>query len=158
LPTSNSRLARPGNTLILFFSTVGGLGYLPVMPGTFGSLAGLAVFLLVRGDVRWLAPALAVTLFAGFLLTGRAERLFGKKDSSHIVLDEVAGMLLSLLFIPPDLALALIGFLMFRIFDTLKPFPAGRLQYLKGSAGIMLDDVIAGLYANLVMQFIIRFI
>lgn len=143
--------------LVKFLATAGGAGYLPVMPGTFGSLVGLAVFMVTR-DLPATAFACVTALMLGFLLTGRAERLFGQKDCSRIVLDEVGGMLLSLVFIPFDIRLAWIGFLMFRIFDTLKPFPAGRLQGLKGSAGIMLDDVIAGLYANLVLQVILRFI
>jgi phosphatidylglycerophosphatase A len=143
--------------LIKLICTVFFLGYLPLMPGTFGSLAGLAIFLFVT-DMRWGLVALAVSLALGFLLSGKAERLFGRKDSSHIVIDEVAGMLITLLFVPHTIPLALIGFLMFRIFDTLKPFPAGRLQHLKGSTGVMIDDIIAGLYANLVLQVIIRLI
>jgi phosphatidylglycerophosphatase A len=143
--------------LVRFVSSVCFLGYLPLMPGTFGSLAGIAVFLLMK-DVRGVALACAAAMCAGFLVAGRAERVFGEKDSRFIVIDEVAGMLLGMLFVPRNLTLALIGLLMFRIFDTLKPFPAGRLQDLKGSVGVMLDDVIAGLYTLLVMQLILRFI
>lgn len=146
------------NFLVRLCATVFFLGYLPLVPGTFGSLAGLAVFLLAGGDVRVTAAAAAAAMALGFLLSGRAERLFGEKDSRYIVIDEVAGMLISLLFVPRSLPLALLAFLMFRIMDTLKPFPAYRLQALGGSAGIMVDDIIAGLYTLLVMQAIIRFI
>lgn len=142
----------PFDWFIKFVATAGFLGFLPVMPGTFGSCAGLAVFFLVR-SVSWGVPAAAAAALAvGFLIAGRAERIFGEKDSRHIVIDEVAGMLIGLLFVPYDFVLCLIGFLMFRIFDTLKPFPAGRLQELKGATGIMLDDIIAGIYTNLVLQ------
>ncbi len=145
-------------TVLKLVTTVFFLGYLPLVPGTFGSLAGLAVFLLARGDVRWVAAWAVVTLALGFALSGKAERVFGEKDPRYVVIDEVAGMLISLLFVPYDLTLAFIGFLMFRIFDTLKPFPAGQLQDIRGSAGIMLDDIIAGLYALFVLQVIMKFI
>jgi phosphatidylglycerophosphatase A len=139
-------------------STVLFIGYLPVMPGTWGSLAGLGVFLLVKGDPLLTGLWFAVALALGFSFTGAAERAFGKSDPGVVVIDEVAGMLLSLLCVPYDLKLALIGFLLFRIFDTLKPFPAGRLQDLHGAAGIMLDDVAAALYTNFLLQIIFRFI
>lgn len=144
--------------LIKLVCTVGFLGYLPAAPGTWGSLAGLAVAIASRNDPVTLGFALAVSLALGFAFSGRAEKVFGRKDSSHIVIDEVAGMLITLLFIPYDLKLVLIGFLMFRIFDTVKPFPANKLQELKGSTGVMIDDIIAGIYANLVLQIIHLFI
>jgi len=139
-------------------SSVGFLGYMPIAPGTWGSLAGLAVAIAVRNDPIAVAVALVISLILGFAFSGRAERAIGRKDSSHIVIDEVAGMLITLLFVPYDLKLILIGFLMFRILDTLKPFPANKLQELKGATGIMIDDIIAGLYANLILQVIHRFI
>ena len=139
-------------------SSVGFLGYMPIAPGTWGSLAGLAVAIAVRNDPLAVAIALVVSLVLGFAFSGRAERAIGRKDSSHIVIDEVAGMLITLLFVPYDLKLILIGFLMFRILDTLKPFPANKLQELKGATGIMIDDIIAGIYANLILQIIRRFI
>ena len=99
--------------------------------------------------------ALGVTVL-GFLISGRAEKLFGRKDPSCIVIDEVSGMLLSLLFIPHDLKYIIAAFFLFRIFDTLKPFPAGRLQSLKGSTGIMIDDIIAAFYTNILLQILLR--
>jgi phosphatidylglycerophosphatase A len=132
------------------------VGYLPLMPGTFGSLAGLTLFYFVKNS--WganLSLALGVTVL-GFLISGRAEKIFGRKDPSCIVIDEVSGMLLSLLFIPPDLKYIIAAFFLFRIFDTLKPFPAGRLQSLKGSAGIMIDDIIAAFYTNILLQIVLR--
>jgi phosphatidylglycerophosphatase A len=132
------------------------VGYLPLIPGTFGSLAGLILYFLVRGSpVNYAALTCAVTL-AGFLVCGRAERSSGKSDPRQVVIDEVSGMLISLLFIPYDLRLALIGFFLFRLLDTLKPFPCGRLERLKGSLGIMGDDLIAAIYTNLILQAAIK--
>lgn len=78
------------------------------------------------------------------------------KDARYIVIDEVSGMLLSLLFIPYDIKLVIIAFILFRIFDSLKPFPVSRLEKLEGSLGIMSDDILAGLYTNLIVQVIFR--
>ena len=143
-------------TILKTLSTCFFVGYLPLMPGTFGSLAGLLLFYFVRNSWQaHLSLALGVTAL-GFLISGRAEKLFGRKDPSCIVIDEVSGMLLSLLFIPHDLKYIIAAFFLFRIFDTLKPFPAGRLQSLKGSAGIMVDDIIAAFYANILLQVVLR--
>jgi phosphatidylglycerophosphatase A len=132
------------------------VGYLPLIPGTFGSLTGVALFFSVRGSPHaCILLALAMTLL-GFMVCGRAEVIAGKKDASHIVIDEVSGMLLSLLFIPYDIRLLLLGFLLFRILDSLKPFPAGYLQKLPGSLGIMSDDIVAAVYTNAILQFVLR--
>ena len=92
----------------------------------------------------------------GFLLTGRAEKIFNKKDARCIVIDEVSGMLLSLIFIPYDVKLVIMAFVLFRILDTLKPFPSGRLERISGSMGIMSDDIVAGLYTNIILQVVLR--
>jgi len=146
------------NFIIKTLSTFFYIGYLPLIPGTFASMGGLLIFCLIKGA---LVPHLFFTLLLialGFFISGRAERLFGKKDARCIVIDEVGGMLLGLLFIPYDLKLALIAFLLFRIFDALKPYPAGTLQKLKGSLGVMSDDIVAALYTNIVLQFVLRLV
>ncbi|MFA5275977.1 MAG: phosphatidylglycerophosphatase A [Candidatus Omnitrophota bacterium] len=126
------------------------------MPGTFGSLAGLLLFYCVK-DSWGLTLSLALSVTAlGFLISGKAEKLFGRKDPSCIVIDEVSGMLLCLLFVPHDIKYVIAAFFLFRIFDTLKPFPAGRLQVLKGSLGIMIDDIIAAIYAGVLLQVVFR--
>lgn len=83
--------------------------------------------------------------------------MLNKKDAKCIVIDEVGGMLLSLIFIPHDIKLVIIAFLLFRILDMLKPYPIDALQNLKGSAGIMSDDLVAGLYTNIILQVVLRF-
>jgi phosphatidylglycerophosphatase A len=139
-----------------FIATFFCAGYFPLIPGTFGSLVALSLFFLIDPKPPAQVGLLAVFLLLGFYFSGKAEKLFASKDPKQIVIDEVAGMFLTLLFVPFDLKLLAIAFLLFRVLDTLKPFPADRLQNLGGSAGIMLDDIVAGLYANLILQFVSR--
>jgi len=141
---------------LLILSTFFYIGYLPLIPGTFGSMAGLCLYFIIKDSTLIYALATALLLALGFLVSGPAERLLNKKDARCIVIDEVAGMLLSLAFLPYDLRLAIIGFFLFRILDSLKPYPAGPLQNLKGSFGIMSDDIIAGLYTNIILQIVVR--
>lgn len=95
-------------------------------------------------------------IILGFLVSGEAERILNIKDAKCIVIDEVCGMLLSLIFIPYNIKTVIIAFILFRILDSLKPYPAARLQNLKGSPGIMADDIVAGLYTNIILQIILR--
>jgi phosphatidylglycerophosphatase A len=92
----------------------------------------------------------------GLATCGRMEKLLNKKDPGCIVIDEVAGMLLALSFIPYDFKIIFLAFLIFRILDTLKPFPAARLQNLPGAVGVMGDDLVAGIYTNIVLLLILR--
>jgi phosphatidylglycerophosphatase A len=142
--------------LAVFIATVGYSGYSPVAPGTVGSLAGLAVYLLV-----WWAQsivvevALIVLLFAAGVWAGTiAERYFGGIDPGPIVIDEVVGMLITLAFLPVGLSGAIAGFFVFRIFDVIKPFPADRLERLHGGLGVMADDAMAAVYANLTLRLV----
>jgi len=128
------------------------IGYLPFMPGTFGSLAGLGVYFLIRNNIWAYVLLVMVLVVLGFLVSGRFEKIMGKKDDQRIVIDEVVGIFLSLLFVPYDLRLVAAGFIIFRILDTLKPFAIRRLQNLKGSSGVMLDDIAAALCTNIILQ------
>lgn len=132
------------------------VGYLPFIPGTFASLAGLLLFYLIKDNPFLYIFFILLLLFLGFLLTAKAEKLFQKKDARYIVLDEVLGMLLSLIFIPYNIRLVITAFVLFRIFDILKPYPANRLQNFGGSIGIMGDDIVAGLYTNIIIQIGLR--
>jgi len=144
------------NSIVITLGTFFYIGYMPFAPGTFGSLAGLFIFWLIKGDAFFCILAAAVLTIIGFLVSGRAEKIINRKDPSVIVIDEVSGILISLIFIPYDLKLVVLAFLLFRILDTLKPYPAGKLQNLKGSLGIMIDDIIAGIYTNIILQLVIR--
>jgi len=143
--------------LAVFISTVGYCGYFPVAPGTVGSAAGLVVYLLV-----WWAGSplveigLIVALFAAGVWAGTiSERYFGGIDPGPIVIDEVVGMLITLAFIPVGWSGALAGFFLFRVFDVFKPWPARSLERLHGGLGVMADDAMAAVYANLSLRLLL---
>ena len=132
--------------LAVFIATVGYCGYFPFAPGTVGSAAGLLFYLLVWWTGSPLVEiGMIVVLFAAGVWAGTtAERYFGGVDPGPIVVDEVVGMLITLAFIPGlGLTGALAGFVLFRIFHVIKPFPAGRLEALHGGLGVMADDAMA---------------
>lgn len=141
----------PRFTLPYLCATFFGSGYSPVAPGTAGSAAGLILIVpLRRLGLPWLDLAAVAAIFAiGVWSATIVERESGKEDPGIVVLDEVLGMLISLLWLPLTWQVVLAAFLAFRIFDIIKPWPAGRLEYLGGGLGIMADDAMAGVYANL---------
>jgi len=132
------------------------IGYLPYVPGTFGSLAGVGLFLSLGGNFGIELVVLGIVLWLGFLASTKVERALDRKDPSCVVIDEVAGMMITFLFIPINAMSVVIGFLVFRLLDTLKPFPAYGLQKLHGGLGIMGDDIVAGVYSNIVLQAVLR--
>jgi phosphatidylglycerophosphatase A len=142
--------------LAVFVATVAYCGYFPIAPGTVGSAAGLVVYLLV-----WWAQSpvvevgLIVALFAAGVWAGTtAERYFGGIDPGPIVIDEVVGMLMTLAFIPVGWSGAIAGFVLFRIYDVIKPYPAGRFERLHGGLGVMADDAMAAVYANISLRIV----
>jgi phosphatidylglycerophosphatase A len=157
------KIRGPVDALAVFIATGFGAGLIPFAPGTFGSLVGLAIayglIATLKSDLLLLQNALLLaSLF--FTLIGiwagtRAEVVFARKDASQIVIDEVAGQLITFVLIAPYLPVLgdklkwalLVGFGLFRLFDIFKPFPINRLQALTGGVGVMMDDVIAGVYA-----------
>jgi phosphatidylglycerophosphatase A len=143
--------------LAVFLATVGYCGYFPIAPGTVGSAAGLVFYLLVWwAQSPLFEAALILVLFVTGVWAGTtSERYFGGIDPGPIVLDEVVGMLITLAFIPVGLTGALIGFLLFRLFDVFKPFPAGRFEKLHGGLGVMADDAMAAIYANIVLRLVL---
>lgn len=138
----------------LIIATFGYVGFFPVAPGTAGSLAALGLYAVVR----WVNhPAfeagVIVTVFAvGVWAATRAEEVLGAEDPGPVVIDEVLGMLITLAGLPLSLTGVIAGFILFRIFDVVKPFPAGRLERAPGGWGIMLDDAMAGVYGHLVLR------
>jgi len=141
-----------GSQLARWIATVGGLGYVPFAPGTVTSLPiALAVWWLQPGDTALLG-ATAVVSVVGIWSAGREEERVGVKDPRAIVIDEVAGMLIACCGHPRTLPWVLGLFLAFRVFDVLKPFGIDRLQALPGGFGVVADDLLAGVYANLLGQ------
>ena len=135
-------------------ATCANLGFVPVAPGTFGSAVGLGLFLLLaHGGSPVLYVGVTVLLFAvGTWGASVTERELGRTDPGPVVVDEVVGMLITLAFLDVTLAGAVTGFLVFRILDVVKPWPARRFEQLHGGLGIMADDAMAAVYGNLVMR------
>ena len=129
------------------------LGRFPYAPGTVGSLAAFLLFLPFR-HLHWIVHLSIVgILFAvGTYTAGRAERALTARDPSVVIIDEVVGCWVALLAIPPHYVSLLSAFVLFRLFDVWKPFPADRAEALPGGWGIMLDDLVAGCYANLCVR------
>lgn len=145
------------NFLIKAISTVFFIGYLPLVPGTFGSIAAVGLFYLLKpAGLAIYFLSIFLIMFLGLLTTGKTEKLLNKKDPSCIVIDEVMGMLIALSFMPADLKITILGFIIFRILDMFKPYPAIRLQNLHGAIGVMGDDLVAGIYTNIVLQVILK--
>ena len=127
------------------------MGHAPIAPGTAASAVTAVVLWLLGWSPLALSGLLLVVLVVGTWAAGEAEQALGTKDPGAIVVDEVAGMTISVLTLPLTLPVLVAGFLLFRIFDVVKPFPAGASQRLGGGIGVMIDDVIAGLYALLLL-------
>ena len=133
------------------------LGEIPLAPGTLGSFGGLLIF-LSTAQRPWLCAIFFVIITVlGFFSAGRAEKIFGKKDPRQVVIDEVSGIFLVYFMIPLNGMNLLLGFLLYRVLDIIKPFPARYLERLPGSLGIMSDDLLCGLYSNLILQILLKF-
>jgi|SRR4051794_34471897 len=136
----------------LAIATVFGVGYAPLAPGTFGSAVGLVLWWLLPSSPFAQAVAIATIFVAGSWGGSVAERHFGRTDPGQVVIDEVMGMLITLFLNPVGWIGAVAGFLLFRIFDVIKPYPANRLERLHGGVGVMADDAMAAVYANLALR------
>ena len=131
-----------------FIWTAGFTGLVPLASGTAGSIVGLGLLMLVRTSRNdWMELlVLLIVVTAGIWSANLAERHYGREDPGEVVVDEVAGMMLTLLWLPGGWGALLIGFLAFRFFDIVKPFPARMAEQLPGGWGVMTDDLVAGLY------------
>jgi len=148
----------PADGLRRLVVSVGGLGFVPGMPGTFASAAALALGLAVAAwapHALWVLTALIVlSVVVGFALSGWAERAAKEKDPKWFVLDEVAGMWVAMWALPAGWKSALAAFALFRVLDIAKPPPVKQSERLLGSGGIMLDDLVAGVLANVVVSLV----
>lgn len=144
------------NTLIMAIATGMYVGKLPKAPGTWGSLAAILPWLLIK-DLALLPYILILVLvfILGFFVSGSAEKIIDSPDAGCIVIDEILGMFITLLAAPNHPASWILGFLLFRVFDIFKPFPVSWFdQRIHGGIGIMMDDVVAGIYAFTSLQLI----
>jgi len=139
--------------IIKYTATLGFIGYLPHAPGTFGTAAAFLVFILIHPSTLLHLIILLVIIPVGTVVADRAEVLLNDKDSGHIVIDEFCGYFLSVFLIPFSIIAALAAFFLFRLFDILKPFPIRTMESsLNGGIGIMADDLMAGMYTNIVLH------
>jgi len=139
------------------FASFGYVGFAPVAPGTVGAAAAIPFFLLLRlADSAWLEIAVCAAIVAAGAWSARiTEQALGVEDPGPVVIDEVVGMFVSLLWLPASWQVILAAFVAFRVFDILKPWPANRLEHVPGGWGVMADDVMAGVYANLTLQLLL---
>lgn len=131
-----------------------GAGLMPKMPGTFGTLAAVPIA-LVMNDLGAFYQILVLVIFIPTAVwsSGLSQRLLGRNDPPEVVIDEVAGLLLTIFLLPTSWITLCLGFTLFRLFDILKPFPIRRLHKgVRGGTGIVLDDILAGIYANLCLR------
>jgi phosphatidylglycerophosphatase A len=141
----------------LAIASVFGIGYVPIAPGTFGSAAGLLLWMVLPGWPVVQAATIVALLGIGSIVGNVAERHFARTDPRQVVIDEVMGMLVTLFLNPVGLQGAFVGFLLFRATDVIKPYPANRLERLPGGFGVMADDFMAAVYANLALRAALAF-
>lgn len=144
--------------VILFIAQGAYSGKFPVAPGTAGTLVGVILFLGIK-NFSPLAYAAVCLLLCGIgtWAAGRSEEILGRKDSPSIVIDEIAGYIVAMFMVPAGWGFAAAGFVFFRIFDILKPWPLNRLQNIHGGPGVMLDDIGAAVYTNIILQIAVYF-
>ena len=138
------------------FISVFGIGFIPIASGTFGSLAGLLIgYILYLINFNLFFIIIPLLFIFGVIASNTYQKQTGEKDSSVIVIDEVVGQLIAMIFVVDNLTLVLCSFIIFRIFDILKPWPASYAdKKMDGGLGVMLDDVFAGIYAAILIYLI----
>ncbi len=130
-------------------------GYIPFASGTMGSLAALLIYYIPGFENHFiLIPAIIIFTFYGIYVGTKFESVYGK-DPAECTIDEVVGMWITLLFLPKSLILSILAFFIWRAFDIIKPYPARDLENLNGGLGIMIDDVVAGIYSLVFVHLIL---
>lgn len=132
------------------------IGYLPLAPGSLASLAGVALAAILSPWLIGYVVVLALITWLGFRVSDRMEEIAKEKDPSCIVIDEVAGVMIAFFMLPLTTEVIWTAFFLFRAFDMFKIYPVNKLEELKGGTGVMMDDVIAGVYTNIIMQVAVR--
>ena len=145
--------------IALILATWFGVGLAPVISGTFGTLAAVPLILLLNYFGEWYGViALVVVTVVAIWASDRTQGLLGKTDPSEVVIDEVAGFLVTMLLLPASLVNVGLGFILFRFFDIVKPWPVRQSERLKGGVGIVVDDLLAGVYAHLCLRGVLLFV
>jgi phosphatidylglycerophosphatase A len=145
---------------VILFATWWGTGYSPIASGTVGTLAAIPLYLLlVRLSTLYYILLLIPLILFSCWVSGRAETIFNEKDSGKIVIDEVVGYLITMAGVPISWGSVILGFFLFRFFDIVKVSPANIIdRNLKNGWGVVLDDVVAGIYACVMLHLLLRFI
>ncbi len=133
------------------------VGYIPVAPGSMASIAGALLSLIFSSNIFCYVAVFGLITIIGFLVSTRMEEIARKKDPSCVVIDEVAGSFIAFFMLPLSFSVWVTAFFLFRAFDMFKIYPTNKLEELPGAKGIMLDDLVAGVYTNIVMQITIHF-
>ena len=144
--------------LAKLLSTFFYIGYSPLAPGSAASLAGVVICYALESHTALYLVVWALVTAAGFAFAGQMEKVAGKKDPSCVVIDEVSGMMIALFMLPFKWPVVISAFFLFRAFDMFKIYPANKMESLPGAAGIMMDDIVAGIYTNVVMQIVIKLV
>jgi phosphatidylglycerophosphatase A len=144
------------NFLIKSFTTVFGVGYLPAAPGSWASVAGVAIAYYLGNNLPSYTILLLVLLILGIMTTGIIEKQLNQKDPGIVVIDEVVGVMIALWGMPLIWPVMICGFFLFRAFDMFKIFPINKLEAQSGGWGIMLDDCMAGVYTNIILRIALR--
>ncbi len=142
--------------LVKMLSTFFYVGNFPVAPGSMASVVGVFISILLADNIFLYVLTFAVVTAAGFIVSGPMEKLMDETDPSCVVIDEVSGVMLAFFLLPMTWSVAFSAFFLFRAFDMFKIYPVNKFEKLHGGTGIMMDDVIAGLYTNLTMHIAIR--
>ena len=143
--------------LAFIFASFFGVGFFPVAPGTAATFAGIAFIYLLQGNMYLYFILMAGLLILSIPICSYLEKQIGRKDPGFIVIDEVVGIMVGLLGLPLTWPTAIIGFFLFRAFDMFKIYPINRFEALPGGWGIILDDVMAGLYTNIILHIAVRY-
>jgi len=132
-------------------------GYIPIASGTFGSLAALLIYAIPGFEKPFIIiPAIIIFTIIGIYTGNKFDVVYGK-DPAECTIDEVVGMWISLLFLPKTYIIAIVAFFLWRLFDIVKPYPARRLEKLKGGIGIMIDDIVASIYVAIILNLAINY-
>ncbi|MBN1275916.1 MAG: phosphatidylglycerophosphatase A [Deltaproteobacteria bacterium] len=143
----------------LIISTWFGVGLFPEAPGTLGTIAAIPFIILLDFAGKWYSTFFLIFLAAvGIWAAGRSQDLLGRKDPKEVVVDEVAGIFLTMCLLQVSWLTLALGFAFFRIFDILKPYPIKRIEKFRGGFGIVMDDLFAGLYAFVAVKIVLYFI
>lgn len=142
--------------MVKMLSTWFYVGNLPVAPGTAASAVAVVIAIICSSSIFFYICVSLIVIILGFLVSGKMEKFLGEKDPGCIVIDEVAGIMLAFFLLPITPVVIIVAFFLFRAFDMFKIYPVNKFEQLEGSTGIMMDDIIAGIYTNIVMQLAIR--